>query len=101
MNEKPFHNEPGFVKQIGGWEVESYNDVVRHETLRVAVCDALERENYPKEHMYVLNTELSFCRFMKYSCKIVWFMEFYLHVTKEFISVVLVNYTKIRFSKVL
>ena len=54
MNEKPFHNEPGFVKQIGGWEVESYNDVVRHETLRVAVCDALERENYPKEHMYVL-----------------------------------------------
>ena len=37
---------------------------------------------------------------MKYSCKIVWFMEFYLHVTRKSISVVLVNYTKIPVSKV-
>ena len=49
MNDKPFHNEPGFAVERFGWEVQSYNDIIKHETLRVAVCDVLEKEAYPKE----------------------------------------------------
>ena len=52
MNEKPFHNEPGFDKERLGWEVKSYNDVIRHESIRVAVCDVLERKSYPSELLY-------------------------------------------------
>lgn len=54
MNEKPFHNEPGFSKERLGWEVKSYNDVIRHESIRVAVCDVLERKSYPSELLYAL-----------------------------------------------
>lgn len=49
MNEKPFHNEPGFAVERFGWEVESYNNIIRHETIRVAVCDVLEKKTYPNE----------------------------------------------------
>ncbi|XP_003390484.1 PREDICTED: ubiquitin-conjugating enzyme E2 Z-like [Amphimedon queenslandica] len=64
MNEKPFHNEPGFHKERLGWEVKSYNDIIRHETLRVAVCDVLERKSYPIELMEVV--KLSFMQFYEY-----------------------------------
>lgn len=30
-------------------EVEHYNDIIRHETLRVAVCDALENNKCPPD----------------------------------------------------
>lgn len=52
LNEKPFHNEPGFAVERVGWEVKSYNDIIRHETVRVAVCDVLERSSYASELMY-------------------------------------------------
>ena len=60
LNENPYHNEPGFeserragasfltrvihstVNYFLKGEAKRYNDVIRHETLRVAVCDALE-----------------------------------------------------------
>ena len=41
MNSTPFHNEPGF--ENGDREaVEQYNDKIRHETLRVAVCETVD-----------------------------------------------------------
>ncbi|CAD5122665.1 DgyrCDS11075 [Dimorphilus gyrociliatus] len=42
MNDKPYHNEPGFETEKGSGHVEHYNDIIRHETIRVAVCDMLE-----------------------------------------------------------
>jgi len=60
MNEAPYHNEPGFEQEhrsgdrCEGVKVvrliyssacsfsQRYNQIIRHETLRVAVCDMLE-----------------------------------------------------------
>ncbi|XP_064598104.1 ubiquitin-conjugating enzyme E2 Z-like [Liolophura sinensis] len=48
LNERPFENEPdpfhpGFpFPELPGNDMSKYNDVIRHETLRVAVCDMLE-----------------------------------------------------------
>jgi ubiquitin-conjugating enzyme E2 Z len=42
MNEKPYHNEPGFEQERTVGDAKRYNDIIRHETLRVAVCDMLE-----------------------------------------------------------
>lgn len=42
MNDKPYHNEPGFETEKGPGQVEHYNDIIRHETVRAAVCDMLE-----------------------------------------------------------
>ena len=42
MNEKPYHNEPGFEKERSAGDAERYNNCIKHETLRVAVCDMLE-----------------------------------------------------------
>ena len=39
MNEKPYHNEPGFEEARNPRDPDDYNDVVRHETLRAAVLD--------------------------------------------------------------
>ncbi|XP_038077835.1 ubiquitin-conjugating enzyme E2 Z-like isoform X1 [Patiria miniata] len=45
MNENPYHNEPGFEQERQPGDCERYNDCIRHETIRVAVCDMLESEN--------------------------------------------------------
>ena len=39
MNSKPYHNEPGFEVARNPRHVENYNDCIRFECLRVAVCD--------------------------------------------------------------
>ncbi|KAK7092742.1 ubiquitin-conjugating enzyme E2 Z-like [Littorina saxatilis] len=44
MNEKPYHNEPGFEQERNAGDANRYNEIVRHETLRVAVCDMLEKK---------------------------------------------------------
>ncbi|KAK9887619.1 hypothetical protein WA026_023578 [Henosepilachna vigintioctopunctata] len=44
MNEKPYFNEPGYEKERWPGDVERYNEILRHETLRVAVCGMLENE---------------------------------------------------------
>lgn len=50
LNEKPLQNEPGFEMRDGFVDgVEDYNNMVCHETLRVAVCDSLERKQCPSE----------------------------------------------------
>ena len=42
MCEKPYHNEPGFEKERFAGDAEKYNQIIQHETLRVAVLDNLE-----------------------------------------------------------
>jgi ubiquitin-conjugating enzyme E2 Z len=44
LNEKPYHNEPGYdtaERQTG--DSTKYNRIIQHETIRVAVIEALER----------------------------------------------------------
>lgn len=45
MNTQPYHNEPGFEKtrfgRAGDTVVVDYNDIITHETLRVAVIEML------------------------------------------------------------
>ncbi|KAE8746697.1 hypothetical protein FOCC_FOCC006560 [Frankliniella occidentalis] len=38
LNDKPYHNEPGYETERVSGDVERYNSIKRHETLRVAVC---------------------------------------------------------------
>jgi len=48
LNDKPYHNEPGYGKECGNVnpvDVESYNEIITHETIRVAVCDMIENKN--------------------------------------------------------
>ncbi|KAH3704505.1 ubiquitin-conjugating enzyme E2 Z-like [Dreissena polymorpha] len=44
LNEKPYHNEPGFHVERNAGDASRYNDIIRHETLRVGVCDMLEQK---------------------------------------------------------
>ncbi|XP_026282156.1 ubiquitin-conjugating enzyme E2 Z-like [Frankliniella occidentalis] len=44
LNEKPYHNEPGYeVEKLPG-DVEKYNEIIQHETIRVAVCGMIEND---------------------------------------------------------
>eukprot|EP01122_Echinamoeba_exundans_P007647 TRINITY_DN2398_c0_g1_i1.p1 TRINITY_DN2398_c0_g1~~TRINITY_DN2398_c0_g1_i1.p1 ORF type:complete len:897 (+),score=244.48 TRINITY_DN2398_c0_g1_i1:337-3027(+) len=43
MNGAPYHNEPGYEEEKTKGDVEAYNKIIQHETLRVAVCGMLER----------------------------------------------------------
>ncbi|XP_018420194.1 PREDICTED: ubiquitin-conjugating enzyme E2 Z [Nanorana parkeri] len=42
MTENPYHNEPGFEQERHSGDSKNYNECIRHETIRVAVCDMLE-----------------------------------------------------------
>uniref|UniRef100_A0A8C8BKU5 Ubiquitin-conjugating enzyme E2 Z n=5 Tax=Neoaves TaxID=3078114 RepID=A0A8C8BKU5_9STRI len=42
MTENPYHNEPGFEQERHPGDSKNYNECIRHETIRVAVCDMLE-----------------------------------------------------------
>src|SRR6185503_12889969 len=45
-----YHNEPGFEgPELNPFEAAAYNLIVRHETLRVAVCGMLENPTWPVE----------------------------------------------------
>ncbi|KAL3278466.1 hypothetical protein HHI36_013784 [Cryptolaemus montrouzieri] len=44
MNEKPYYNEPGYDRERTPGDAKRYNEYLRHETLRVAVCGMLENE---------------------------------------------------------
>ncbi len=50
LNPIPYHNEPGFEgpERVAG-EAQAYNNIIRHETLRVAVCGMLEHPTWPVE----------------------------------------------------
>lgn len=42
MSENPYYNEPGFTKESVPGAAERYSEYIRHETIRVAVCDQVE-----------------------------------------------------------
>ncbi|CAB9509489.1 enzyme E2 Z [Seminavis robusta] len=43
MNATPYHNEPGFESiHVGGRQPRNYNNIIRHETIRVAVLGMVE-----------------------------------------------------------
>lgn len=44
LTEKPYHNEPGFERERFPGDAARYNDIVRHETLRVAVCGMIDND---------------------------------------------------------
>jgi len=44
MSEKPYHNEPGFEHERTTGDSKTYNEIIKHETIRVAVCEMLENE---------------------------------------------------------
>jgi len=51
MNKEPFYNEPGaHVLKFGLDPVKQYNDIIRHETIRVAVIDMVE-DKYDSRNM--------------------------------------------------
>ncbi|KAK3929801.1 Ubiquitin-conjugating enzyme E2 Z [Frankliniella fusca] len=39
MNERPYSNEPGFEKEKKQGDIEKYNDMIRHDNIKVAVLD--------------------------------------------------------------
>lgn len=45
LNEKPYHNEPGFHTEHNEGDSDRYNLYLRHETLRVAVCNNVESKD--------------------------------------------------------
>lgn len=42
MNEKPYHNEPGYKHERTPGDSKNYNDIIKHETIRVAVCEMID-----------------------------------------------------------
>lgn len=44
MNAEPYRNEPGFEKTENLAVVKAYNDIITHETMRVAVVDNVARK---------------------------------------------------------
>ncbi|KAI9139502.1 ubiquitin-conjugating enzyme/RWD-like protein [Paraphysoderma sedebokerense] len=46
MSDKPYHNEPGFEKAKSAnaeKEVDKYNRKIMHETIRISICNRLEK----------------------------------------------------------
>ncbi|PAA53145.1 hypothetical protein BOX15_Mlig030329g1 [Macrostomum lignano] len=56
LNERPYHNEPGFEVERQQGDAQAYYDIITHETIRAAVCDMLERRvsNLPKPFYQVM-----------------------------------------------
>ncbi|XP_077537877.1 ubiquitin-conjugating enzyme E2 Z-like isoform X2 [Haemaphysalis longicornis] len=42
MNDNPYYNEPGLEQENPRGAARRYNELIRHEALRVAVCDIVE-----------------------------------------------------------
>ncbi|KAF5282991.1 hypothetical protein FQA39_LY04862 [Lamprigera yunnana] len=52
LNENPYFNEPGLLKEQVPGDSKRYNDFIRHETIRVSVCGMIENEcrlNIPEQ----------------------------------------------------
>lgn len=60
MSENPYHNEPGFENERSPGDSKAYNDIIRHETLRVAVCEMLENPNSCPKQLYEVITKQFF-----------------------------------------
>nr|CAD7433214.1 unnamed protein product [Timema monikensis] len=67
LNEKPYHNEPGFERERCPGDIARYNDIIQHETIRVAVCGMLDNDthlNIPEALQEVM--EKTFLEFYDY-----------------------------------
>ncbi|XP_071942864.1 ubiquitin-conjugating enzyme E2 Z-like [Antedon mediterranea] len=56
LNDKPYHNEPGFEQERHSGDCEKYNECIRHETIRVAVCDMIKHSTLPVPLRKVMET---------------------------------------------
>lgn len=54
MNQHPYFNEPGYSSERFPGDSKRYNDIIRHETLRCAVCDVLERNVFIPDDLYAV-----------------------------------------------
>ncbi|CAF0970037.1 unnamed protein product [Adineta steineri] len=52
MSENPYHNEPGYEQERTSGDSKTYNEIIKHETLRVAVCEMLENQNSCPKQLY-------------------------------------------------
>ncbi|KAF9582140.1 hypothetical protein BGW38_000592 [Lunasporangiospora selenospora] len=42
LSDQPYRNEPGHDLETDSTKLESYNQKIRHETIRISICDRLE-----------------------------------------------------------
>ncbi|XP_072105039.1 ubiquitin-conjugating enzyme E2 Z isoform X2 [Mobula birostris] len=71
MTENPYHNEPGFEQERHPGDSKNYNECIRHESLRVAVCDMLDGKcPCPEALRSVMEKSfMEFYDFYELSCK--------------------------------
>ncbi|XP_035985250.1 ubiquitin-conjugating enzyme E2 Z isoform X2 [Fundulus heteroclitus] len=70
MTENPYHNEPGFEQERHPGDSNNYNECIRHETMRVAVCDMLEGKVSCPEALTVMEKSfLEYFDFYEGVCK--------------------------------
>jgi len=50
LSDKPYHNEPGFEKERNPGDSRRYNEIIQHETIRVAACDMLDGTSVCTRH---------------------------------------------------
>eukprot|EP01117_Protostelium_nocturnum_P002171 TRINITY_DN1280_c0_g1_i4.p1 TRINITY_DN1280_c0_g1~~TRINITY_DN1280_c0_g1_i4.p1 ORF type:complete len:882 (-),score=332.81 TRINITY_DN1280_c0_g1_i4:226-2871(-) len=55
MCPSPYHNEPGYEQERASGESQAYNDVITHETLRVAVCGMMENPTCEEKFIEAMN----------------------------------------------
>lgn len=61
MNDKPYYNEPGFQNEAHAGDAQAYNEIIQHETIRVAVCDQIDLPGtfMPKEFVNCIESSFS------------------------------------------
>lgn len=67
LTEKPYHNEPGFERERYPGDSKRYNEIIQHETIRVAVCGMLDNDYglaIPQSLVEAMNQ--SFLQFYEY-----------------------------------
>uniref|UniRef100_A0A8C4R769 Ubiquitin-conjugating enzyme E2 Z n=1 Tax=Eptatretus burgeri TaxID=7764 RepID=A0A8C4R769_EPTBU len=71
MTENPYHNEPGFEQERHSGDSKRYNECIRHEAIRVAVCDMLEgRSPSPESLLSVMRKSFhDYYDFYETTCK--------------------------------
>merc|ERR1719239_1811476 len=62
---KPYHNEPGFEHERMPGDSKNYNDIIHHETVRVAVCDMMDGNLYLPDSLRAV-MESSFPDYYRY-----------------------------------
>jgi len=70
MGENPYHNEPGYEGSSSTEALRIYNQMILHDTLRVAVCEMMEKPDVPKQFIPVMEKSfLNHYDFFVETCK--------------------------------